>query len=684
MTLLKRDVGELKGIKPHTVARLHHLGLFTLGDLLFHLPLRYENRTRVLAINALSKGQFALVFGKVQRVTEVSFGRKLLVCTIDDGSGELEVKFFHYSFSQAAALKTAVYLQCFGEVRWGFNQAWEMIHPEYKIKKTTEQIEFESTLTPIYPTTDGLTQKTLRHLILQILSMCDDELCEYLPDRFLQGFSYPRFRDSIYQIHLPDPVQGINLKAYQRLAHEELITHYLTMCCAKASTKKAKAAIFKPAKKLQKTFLTSLPFTLTGAQQRVISEIAVDCAQAHPMLRLVQGDVGSGKTIVAAMTALQAIHSRYQVALMAPTELLAEQHFRNFKSWFDQFGYTILFLTGQLKGKLREQGLDALAQGRIDIVIGTHALFQEHVRFCRLGLVIIDEQHRFGVHQRLKLRDKGKKDDFHPHQLVMTATPIPRTLAMMQYADLDVSIIDELPPNRKPVLTRVLPAQRRDEVIAKIKDWVAQKRQVYWVCTLIDESEALQGEAAENTAERLIQALPSVRIGLVHGRMKAFQKDAIMRAFKQHELDLLVATTVIEVGVDVPNAGLMIIENSERLGLSQLHQLRGRVGRGDCESYCLLLYGSLPEMAKERLSIMREHHDGFIIAQKDLELRGAGEMLGERQKGLLRFKTVDLERDYALFEHVAEWGDTFFSDIPDNIPRLIARWMKTSENYLDV
>jgi ATP-dependent DNA helicase RecG len=435
--------------------------------------------------------------------------------------------------------------------------------------------------------------------------------------------------------------------------------------------------------------LATLPFSLTKAQLRVIDEIQVDCAKPEPMLRLVQGDVGSGKTLVAAVTALVAIKNGYQVALMVPTELLAEQHCRNFTNWFLEFDIRILFLTGQLKGKARAEGLKALAAGQIDLVIGTHALFQEQVQFKKLGLTIIDEQHRFGVHQRLALRDKGrhqtrKGDELYPHQLVMTATPIPRTLAMMNYADLDVSIIDELPPNRTPVITRVISAQRREEVIAKIDEWVRRTYQAYWVCTLIEDSEVMQGEAAIATSELLTQALPNVRVGLVHGRMKAAEKESVMSAFKAQELDLLVATTVIEVGVDVPNAALMVIENPERLGLSQLHQLRGRVGRGKIESYCILLYSSLPDMAQERLTIMRESNDGFVIAEKDLEIRGAGEVLGTRQKGQLRFKTVVFPRDEYLIESVQEIGDKLVDRIPQNIPLLINRWLSNAESYVDV
>ena len=675
MTTLKRSVEHLKGVGEKSFKRLQKLELKTLGDLLLHLPLRYEDRTRLFAVHTLEIGKSVVVRGRVQHVEEVKKGRKMLVCQLHDGTGKLTLKFFNNIPVHLNALKNTEWLQCFGEVRWGFN-GFEIVHPEYPAT-------LECALTPVYPSTEGLYQKDLQKFILRALNECEDDLIEYLPENFLQQFGYPDFHSALQQIHVPTN-SDINPLAIQRLAHEELIVHYLTMRQARQQAKRWQAPVFSQNKTIKNTFLNALPFKLTGAQLRVIAEIEADCQRNQPMLRLVQGDVGSGKTLVAAMTALSAISNGYQVALMVPTELLAEQHFRNFTNWFAQFDYQILFLTGQLKGKAREQGLKRLTAGEIQLVIGTHALFQEHVQFQNLGLIIIDEQHRFGVDQRLALRDKGEQGESRPHQLVMTATPIPRTLAMMQYADLDVSIIDELPPNRKPVVTRVLSAQRRDEVIAKIHDWVAKKSQAYWVCTLIEESEVLQGEAAETTAEMLTQALPNVRVGLVHGRMKSAEKDAVMVAFKTHELDLLVATTVIEVGVDVPNAGLMVIENPERLGLSQLHQLRGRVGRGEGESYCLLIYSSLPEMAQERLKIMRENNDGFVIAEKDLELRGAGEVLGTRQKGQLRFKTVNPELHGHLFGTVARFGDKLFAVAPENVPLLIARWQAAAVNYVEV
>ncbi|MEY3281879.1 MAG: ATP-dependent helicase RecG [Pseudomonadota bacterium] len=691
MSLLQQEVSVLAGVGPHTLHRLKKLELYTLLDLLLHLPIRYEDRTRLCPINTLEVGQTSLVCGRVEQVNVIPSARKILVCHINDGNGLLALKFLNFSPSQRKLLENATWLQCFGEVRLGYggglDSTLEMMHPEFALRTEHDAHKTENTLTPIYPCTEGLNQSLLRRIIAQALKMCDSQLVDYLPNNFLQKFNYPTFRDALLQIHAPTGSE--NKRAFARLAHEELIVHYLSMRSAKMHAKRFQSPVFTSKKTKVKAFLATLPFSLTKAQLRVIEEIQVDCAKPEPMLRLLQGDVGSGKTLVAAVTALVAIKNGYQVALMVPTELLAEQHCRNFIHWFLNFDVRILFLTGQLKGKARVEGLKALAAGQIDLVIGTHALFQEQVQFKKLGLTIVDEQHRFGVHQRLALRDKGrhqtrKGDELYPHQLVMTATPIPRTLAMMNYADLDVSIIDELPPNRTPVITRVISAQRREEVIVKIDEWVRRTYQAYWVCTLIEDSEVMQGEAAIATSELLTQALPNVRVGLVHGRMKAAEKESVMSAFKAHELDLLVATTVIEVGVDVPNAALMVIENPERLGLSQLHQLRGRVGRGQIESYCLLLYSSLPDMAQERLTIMRESNDGFVIAEKDLELRGAGEVLGTRQKGQLRFKTVVFPRDEYLIESVQEIGDKLVDRIPQNIPLLINRWLSNAESYVDV
>jgi ATP-dependent DNA helicase RecG len=588
-------------------------------------------------------------------------------------------------------MKAGTWLSCFAEVRHGY-AGLEMVHPEYRVLANRESYVPESHLTPVYPLTEGLSQATLRKAVKQALNEVA-LLEDWIPAQLLQRYQYPSLLDAIHILHAPDEsvsmvaLQNGTLPALKRLAFEELLSHYLSLKKSKVSAKVWQAPSFSsPALESSKAhFLRSLPFTLTGAQQRVIAEIEADCVSSHPMMRLVQGDVGSGKTVVAAYAALLALTAGYQVAVMAPTELLAEQHYRNFSAWFANFQTQVVYLTGQLKGKPRAATLQALADGSAGIIVGTHALFQDSVQFHKLGLIIIDEQHRFGVHQRMALRDKGQQAGLRPHQLVMTATPIPRTLAMLQYSDLDISIIDELPPNRTPVVTSVIPAERRDSVIDRINHWVAKKRQGYWVCTLIEESEVLQCEAAEKTAELLTQVLPAVRIALIHGRMKSAEKDAVMQAFKHHELDLLVATTVIEVGVDVPNAGLMIIENPERLGLSQLHQLRGRVGRGADDSYCLLMYQSpLSDTARQRLGILRDSNDGFVIAEKDLQLRGPGDVMGTRQTGQIHFKVADLARDADLLDIIQHIGEQFFIDSPHAVQPLCDRWLGVSTDYAEV
>ncbi|MEQ1529888.1 MAG: ATP-dependent DNA helicase RecG, partial [Methylococcales bacterium] len=596
---LKQSVATLTGIGAKTAQVMQQkLGIRTIQDLLFHLPHRYEDRTRVYAIGSLAPGMVVLICGTVDFIDILPRGRQSLVCRISDNSGFISLKFFHFSANQHNQLKPGTLISCFAEVRYGF-AGLEMVHPEYHVISNPDACVTESCLTPVYPLTEGLKQSTLRKAAKQALTICRQHpelLPDWIPPTILQHYNYPCLAEAVQTLHAPDEsvtmqaLQTGQVPALKRLAFEELLTHHLLLRTTRNKAKIWQAPQFSSAKISTEHFLRRLPFSLTGAQQRVIAEIEQDCSKAQPMMRLVQGDVGSGKTVVSAYAAVLALSAGYQVAIMAPTELLAEQHFRNFSNWFAGFQTRVLFLTGQQKGNTRKEILQALVDGSAGIVIGTHALFQDSVNFAKLGLIIIDEQHRFGVHQRLALREKGQQDNIRPHQLVMTATPIPRTLAMLQYADLDISIIDELPPGRKPIVTSVIPAERRAHVVDRINSWVEKKRQAYWVCTLIEESDVLQCEAAEKTAEYLAEVLPSVRIALLHGRMKTAEKDAVMQAFKNHDLDLLVATTVIEVGVDVPNAGLMIIENPERLGLSQLHQLRGRVGRGADDSYCLLMY----------------------------------------------------------------------------------------------
>lgn len=693
MNRLLQPVSALSGIGAQSAGRLEKLGIRVIQDLLFHLPTRYEDRTRLTPIGSLEAGMTALIAGKVEFADILPRGRKSLIVRIADDSGFISLKFFHYSANQFHAFAPGALVSCFGEARYGY-AGLEMTHPDYQIIADAGQFTLDNRLTPVYPLTEGLNQNVLRKAVKQALALCaqDDRLLtDWLPAQLLRHLRFPSLAEALQILHTPgEPalcgaLQNGSHPALKRLAFEELLTHYLSRRLAKSQSQAHAAPILGGDPAANAHFIRRLPFPLTGAQRRVIGEIADDCRQPQPMLRLVQGDVGSGKTVVAAYAALLALGSGYQTAVMAPTELLAEQHYRNFSHWFGHFDTRVILLTGQSKGKQRGEILAALKNGDAPIAIGTHALFQDGVEFDKLGLCIIDEQHRFGVHQRLALRTKGMQSGLRPHQLVLTATPIPRTLAMLQYSDLDLSVIDELPPGRKPIVTSVIPAERRPEVIAKISGWVAQRKQAYWVCTLIEESEALQCEAAEKTAALLAEALPGVRVALIHGRMKTAEKDAIMQDFKQQRSDLLVATTVIEVGVDVPNAGLMIIENPERLGLSQLHQLRGRVGRGDSDSYCLLLYQPpLSDSARQRLGILRDSNDGFVIAEKDLQLRGPGEMLGTRQTGAMHFKIADLSRDADLLDNIQHIGERLFQEAPGAIQPLCDRWLGASTAYAEV
>ena len=695
VNLLNQSVAKLSGIGSQTANRLEKLGIRVIQDLVFHLPLRYEDRTRIYPIGSLRAGMTVLICGKVEFIDILPRGRKSLICRISDNTGFISLKFFHFSANQHNTLKPGTLISCFAEVRHGFG-GLEMVHPDYQIISNPDAKITETRLTPVYPLTEGLSQTTLRKAIKQALSLCENQpqlLIDWIPATILKNYHYPSLAEAIQTLHAPDEsvtieaLQNGSVPALKRLAFEELLAHHLSLRKTRNKIKAWQAPVFEGSsdKAITEQFLNALPFKLTGAQQRVIAEIEADCRLQHPMMRLVQGDVGSGKTIVSAYAALLALMAGYQVAVMAPTELLAEQHKRNFSGWFEGFQAKVVYLTGQVKGNARKEILQSLAEGSAGIIIGTHALFQESVNFYRLGLVIIDEQHRFGVHQRMALREKGQQGNTRPHQLVMTATPIPRTLAMLQYSDLDISIIDELPPGRKPIVTSVIPAERRAEVIDRINSWVSKKKQVYWVCTLIEESEVLECEAAEKTAEQLTLALPEVRVALIHGRMKSADKDSIMQAFKKHEIDLLVATTVIEVGVDVPNAGLMIIENPERLGLSQLHQLRGRVGRGQDDSYCLLMYQSpLSDTARQRLGILRDSNDGFVIAEKDLQLRGPGEVMGTRQTGAINFKIADLARDVGLLDAIQQTGDKIFTEVPLAIQPLCDRWLGSSTDYAEV
>lgn len=682
----------LKGVGPALSARLATLGIHSILDLLFHLPLRYQDRTRLTPIAALRHGADVVVEGRIVGSALMFGKRRSLMVKIQDGSGIATLRFFHFSAAQKQALQDGSRIRCYGEVRWG-KSGMELYHPEYTLLNEQVPAPLETHLTPVYPATEGLQQVRLRKLLEQVFAQLREEfsLPDLLPAELRQQQNFMPLMEALRVLHYPPrEVSLLQLTegrhpAQQRLAFEELLAHYLGLQRLRDQARSERAPTLVYRGELQQKLLQQLPFSLTGAQQRVWQEIARDLAGAEPMLRLVQGDVGSGKTMVALLAALQAVENGYQAVVMAPTEILAEQHFLNFAQWLDALGIETAFLSGKIKGSKRQTVLQALASGQAQVIVGTHALFQDEVQFRKLGMVVVDEQHRFGVHQRLALREKGRNSGFAPHQLIMTATPIPRTLTMSAYADLDCSVIDELPPGRTPVNTLLISEQRRPEVVSRISAACRTGRQVYWVCTLIEESEQLQCQAAEATWQTLLTALPDVSVGLIHGRMKPKEKAAVMSEFKAGAIHLLVATTVIEVGVDVANASLMIIENPERLGLAQLHQLRGRVGRGSAESHCLLLYPqALSEAGRQRLGIMRESNDGFFIAEKDLELRGPGEILGTRQTGLMNFRIADLVRDSYLQPQVKLWAETIRSTQPELVEPLIQRWLADAEQYAAV
>ncbi|MFV2060685.1 MAG: ATP-dependent DNA helicase RecG [Gammaproteobacteria bacterium] len=691
----------LKGIGPKVQEKLAKLSIHTIQDLLFHLPLRYEDRTRVVPIGSLRKDDECVVIGEVQ-LTEIKFGRRrMLLSRIHDGTGSLTLRFFNFSAAQKKNLERGTTIKCYGTVRRGAG-GYEMIHPEYERVAVSENNSSDiddmnnitavnEFLTAVYPTTEGLHQIRIRNINDQVMDMLRQgkiKLDEFLSEESLAPLNLPKLDESLLYVHRPPPDAPVDIlkdgihQTQKRLSYEELLAHYLSMAQFREQVQKLKSYALLSENALVSRFIALLPFSLTKAQQRVILEIETDIKNDFPMQRLVQGDVGSGKTVVAAVAALHAIENNYQVAMMAPTEILAEQHYQNFLKWFETLGLSVGWLSGKMKVAEKRQSLENIKNGKFNIVIGTHALFQDDVIFKNLALVIIDEQHRFGVHQRLALREKGKFNDYYPHQLIMTATPIPRTLAMTSYADLDCSIIDELPPGRKPVETVVLSDKRRAEVVSRVHQACKDKRQVFWVCALVEESESLQCEAAQDTADLLAEALPDIAIGLVHGRLKSIQKEHVMSHFKQGKIDLLVATTVIEVGVDVPNASLMIIENAERFGLAQLHQLRGRVGRGDQASACVLMYhGPLSKIGNERLTAMRESNDGFYLAQKDLELRGPGEVLGTRQTGMWQLKIADIQRDEEMLPHIRDVANKMVRENSAAILPIIQRWMGDAMHY---
>ncbi len=683
-----QPVTVLRGVGDALALRLRALGVETIQDLLFLLPLRYEDRTRVVPLGEMLPGRRAAVEGEVL-LTEIAFrGRRQMLCKIADGSGFLTLRFFHFTAQQQAGLARGARIRCFGEARRGA-QGLEMVHPEYRRVDPSAVKAGEDHLTPIYPATLGVTQGRLRMLVGMALDQtAGRDLEEWLPAALLADSELPSLRDALAYVHRPPvdaPVEQLlewRHPAQRRLAFEELLAHQLSLQLLRRRIQSEPGWPLSTDGSLKARLMAQLPFQMTRAQARVLSEIEQDMSLAKPMLRLVQGDVGCGKTLVAALAATQAVQLQRQVALMAPTELLADQHAQNFRRWFEPLAVPVALLTGRQTGRARTAALQGIREGHAPVVIGTHALFQDNVEFRSLALVIVDEQHRFGVHQRLSLREKGGRDGHQPHQLIMTATPIPRTLAMTAYADLDVSVIDELPPGRTPVKTVVLAESRRDEVVMRIRTACLEGRQAYWVCPLIDESDEMPYQAAEETAAALAQALPDLRVGLVHGRMPPAAKELTMRTFKDGGIQLLVATTVIEVGVDVPNASLMVIENAERMGLAQLHQLRGRVGRGRHESSCLLLYrGPLSALARERLGVMRDTNDGFVVARRDLELRGPGELMGTRQTGLAQMRVADLLRDADLLPQVQVAAQTLLRDWPSHVAPLIRRWVGNAEQY---
>jgi len=698
------DLSQLKGVGPKIQERLSKLGLNSVQDVLFHLPYRYEDRTRVVAIGAVRHGQSALIEATID-YAKVAFTRKgksrrMLLVHVTDGTGSLLLRFFYFNKQQQQKLVEGTKIRCFGDVRYGASSL-EMAHPEYSQINEHTSVHMEDSLTPVYHTTDGVSQFLLRRLTDQCLELLNNEtyLADFLTPDILNLKNYYSLADALKYVHRPPAKADVNElfeakhASQLRLIFEELLAQHLSLQVLREKNRKLRAVCLQSDNHLLYQFIKSLPFDLTMAQQKVNQEILHDLESGVPMMRLVQGDVGSGKTVVAALACLKAVEMNLQAAIMAPTEILAEQHYKNFTSWFSPLGIKVVWLSGQVKGKKRDSVLEKIVTGEAQVVVGTHALFQEDVNYKSLALAITDEQHRFGVQQRMTLAKKAKvkkavkanKATQLAHQLIMTATPIPRSLAMTAYADLDYSVIDELPPGRKPVKTVVIQQERREEILQRIYKACGEGKQAYWVCTLVEESESLQCQAAQNTAQTLQEVLPDITVGLIHGRLRSDEKESLMQAFKSGEIQLLVATTVIEVGVDVPNASLMIIENAERLGLSQLHQLRGRVGRGREASHCVLMFKSpLSAHAKERLAIMRKTNSGFEIARKDLQLRGPGEVLGTRQTGLVQLKIADIVRDESMLDGVKIAAQKMSNESPEKVKALIDRWVGSAQQFVNV
>ena len=677
----------LRGVGPALANRLARLNIQHPADLLFLLPHRYEDRTRLSQLGALRPGRRVVIDAEIALAEVVYRRRRTLLVRVTDGTGQLTLRFFYFSRSQQEGLSRGTRIRCFGEVRQG-PSGLEIIHPEYQLLREDEDPRLEERLTPIYPTTEGLQQARLRNLVTQAIELCLAQVTDWLPKDVTAEHDLPSLPDAITYLHRPPKNADLaQLSAgthacQRRLALEEMLAHHLSLRQVRERNRTESAMPLPAARTLRDKFLGQLAFDLTHDQRATLEEVESDLAGAHPMMRLIQGDVGCGKTVVAAAAALAAVAAGHQVAVMAPTELLAEQHRNKFAEWFSPLDITIAWLSGGLKKKARDQAYAAIADGTANVIVGTHALFQEQLTYDSLALIIVDEQHRFGVHQRLRLMDKGKTKKAVPHQLVMTATPIPRTLTMTMYADLDTSVIRELPPGRQPIQTVALTEERRAEVIERVRDACQDGQRAYWVCPLVEDSEAIQSQAAESTHANLQKALPGISVGLVHGRMRSEEKDKAMHEFASGKTQVLVATTVIEVGVDVPAASLMIIENSERMGLSQLHQLRGRVGRGSLPSSCVLLYRSpLSAIAKRRLGVLRDTTDGFKVAQQDLELRGPGEVLGTRQTGLMHLRVADLIRDADLAPAAQHIGRRLLSESPESAEAIIQRWVGFSRRY---
>ena len=703
------QLSDIKAFSKPLIANLQKLGISNIQGLLLHLPLRYIDETHITAIRDLRQGDSVQVEGEIVHAEVTYNPRKALIARLEDASGQLTLRFLHFYPSQIHALKVGTNLRVYGEIRHGFF-GYEMVHPQ--CKAVGEKTVVAETLTPVYPTTAGLTQPNIRKAIAIAVSygLCSptsasvlsadnpakvkEQLAETLPAGIYKALNLPSFSASLNALHNPPPDANLNAlenrstPEWRRLAFDELLAQQLSMRKHYIKRRSLNAPAIEVSQTLVPQMLQNLAFTLTNSQQKVIAEISQDLTMPHPMQRLLQGDVGSGKTIVACMAALQAIEHGWQVALMAPTEILAEQHYKKFSQWLKPLNINIAWnlnialLSGSQSKKERELALANIVSGHAQLAVGTHALFQDAVNFKKLGLAIIDEQHRFGVQQRLALRKKGEPE---PHQLMMSATPIPRTLSMSYFADLDVSVIDELPPGRTPIVTKLVSDERRDEILQRVREACMAGSQAYWVCPLIEESEALQLQTANDTYAHMQATFPELKVGLVHGRMKPTEKQAVMAQFSAGEIQLLVATTVIEVGVDVPNASLMVIEHAERSGLSQLHQLRGRVGRGAAKSTCILLYqNKLSETARARLKVIFENTDGFIIAQADLNLRGPGEFLGTRQSGVPMLKIADIERDADLLETAKNMADKLIKEYPQAVEAHLERWMNHAGELVKV